>query len=182
MISTEMAGLMVFMADTFAVARPPGWQVFVHRNISMGSPFITPCADEVAGARQLYTAFGWTRISASALRRVTSLEASMTGPELKQLRADLSDALERTLSAADMAKLCGLPEKGGADTIRRWEVSGPTPEATKLLRVLAMASERYPILEKFDIFDRHDVREEDRPAKRAAFRAQMRDEARRRLG
>jgi hypothetical protein len=45
-----------------------------------------------------------------------------------------------------------------------------------------MASERYPILEKFDIFDRHDVRVEDRPAKRAAFRAQMRDELRRRLG
>ncbi|MFK4719880.1 hypothetical protein ABIE89_000980 [Bradyrhizobium niftali] len=72
--------------------------------------------------------------------------------------------------------------RGGADTIRRWEVSGPTPSATKVLRVLAMASERYPILEKFDIFDRHDVREEDRPAKRAAFREQMRDEARRRLG
>ena len=68
----------------------------------------------------------------------------MTGPELKQLRADLSDALERKLTAADMARLCGLPEKGGGDTIRRWEVSGPTPEATKLLRVLAMASERYP--------------------------------------
>ncbi|PJG54729.1 hypothetical protein CVM73_13835 [Bradyrhizobium forestalis] len=106
----------------------------------------------------------------------------MTGAELKQLRNDLSDALERKLSAADMAKLCGLPERGGADTIRRWEVSGPTPEATKILRVLAMASERYPILEKFDIFDRHDVREEDRPAKRAAFRAQMRDEVLRRLG
>ena len=106
----------------------------------------------------------------------------MTGPELKQLRADLSDALERKLTPADMAKLCGLPEKGGGDTMRRWEVSGPMPEATKLLRVLAMASERYPILEHFDIFDRHDVREEDRPAKRAAFREQMRDEARRRLG
>ena len=106
----------------------------------------------------------------------------MTGPELKQLRNDLSDAIERKLTAADMAKLCALPEPGGADTIRRWEVRGPTLEATKVLRVLAMASERYPILEKFDIFDRHDVREEDRPAKRAAFRAQMRDEVRRRLG
>jgi hypothetical protein len=106
----------------------------------------------------------------------------MTGPELKQLRNDLSDALGRKLTAADMARLCGLPEKGGADTIRRWEVSGPSPSATKVLRVLAMASERYPIMEKFDIFDRHDVRQEDRPAKRAAFREQMRDEARRRLG
>lgn len=106
----------------------------------------------------------------------------MTGAEFKQLRSDLSDALERKLTAADMAKLCGLPEKGGADTIRRWEVSGPTAEATKVLGVLAMASERYPIPEKFDIFNRHDVREEDRPAKREALRAQMRDEARRRLG
>ena len=106
----------------------------------------------------------------------------MTGPELKQLRADLSEVLGRKLTAADMAKLCALPEQGGADTIRRWEVRGPTIAATKVLRVLAMASERYPILEKFDVFDRHDVREEDRPAKRAAFRAQMRDEVRRRLG
>ena len=106
----------------------------------------------------------------------------MTGPELKQLRNDLSDVIARKLTAADMAKLCGLPAKGGADIVRRWEVSGPTPAATKVLRVLAMASERHPILEKFDIFDRHDVREEDRPAKRAAFRAQMRDEALRRLG
>ncbi|MET4388747.1 hypothetical protein ABIB73_004511 [Bradyrhizobium sp. F1.4.3] len=106
----------------------------------------------------------------------------MTGPELKQLRADLSEVLGRELTVADMAKLCGLPAATGAVTIRRWEVSGPTVDATKVLRVLAMASERYPILEKFDIFDRHDVREEDRPAKRAAFRAQMRDEARRRLG
>jgi hypothetical protein len=106
----------------------------------------------------------------------------MTGPELKQLRADLSEVLGRELTVADMAKLCGLPAASGAVTVRRWEVSGPTVEATKVLRVLAMASERYPILEKFDIFDRHDVHEEDRPAKRAAFREQMRDEARRRLG
>lgn len=128
-------------------------------------------------------AFGWTRISVSALPSVAPLNAiDMTGPELKQLRNDLSDALGRKLTATDMARLCGLPEAGGADTIRRWEVSGPTVEATKVLRVLAMASERYPILEKFDIFDRHDIREEDRPAKRAAFRDQMRDEARRRLG
>ncbi|WGD52054.1 hypothetical protein QA641_42775 [Bradyrhizobium sp. CB1650] len=106
----------------------------------------------------------------------------MTGPELKQLRIDLSDAIERKLTAADMAKLCGLPEKGGADTVRRWEVNGPTPAATKVLRVLAMASERHPILENFNVFDRHDVREQDRPARRAAFRAQMCEEIRRRLG
>ena len=106
----------------------------------------------------------------------------MTGPELKQLRKDLSDALARQLSAADMARLCGLPETGGAQTVLRWEVSGPPPSATKVLRVLAMASERHPILQAFDIFDRHDVPEQERPGRREAFRAQMRDEARRRLG
>ena len=42
----------------------------------------------------------------------------MTGAELKQLRDDLSDAIERKLTAADMARLCALPEKGGADTIQ----------------------------------------------------------------
>lgn len=106
----------------------------------------------------------------------------MTGLELKQLRADLSDALGKPLTAADMAKLCGLPAKGGADTIRRWEVRGPIASVTKVLRVLAMASERYPILENFDVFDRHDVPEKDRPARRAQFREQMREEVRRRLG
>lgn len=106
----------------------------------------------------------------------------MTGAELKQLRLDLSEAIGRTLSAADMAKLCGLPAADGADTIRRWEISGPSGTAAELLRILAMASERYPILDNFNIFDRHDVREQDRPARRAAFRANMRDEVRRRLG
>jgi hypothetical protein len=103
----------------------------------------------------------------------------MTGPELKQLRADLSDAIGRPLSAADMAKLCGLP---AADTIRRWEVSGPDEQAEKVLRVLAMASDRHPILENFNVFDRYDVREKDRPARRAEFREKMRAEVRRRLG
>ncbi|WJR79065.1 hypothetical protein [Bradyrhizobium sp. NP1] len=95
---------------------------------------------------------------------------------------DLSEAIGRTLSATDMAKLCGLPAADGPDTIRRWEISGPSGTAAELLRILAMASERYPILDNFNIFDRHDVREQDRPARRAAFRANMRDEVRRRLG
>ena len=46
----------------------------------------------------------------------------MTGPELKQLRNDLSDAIERKLTTTDMAMLCGLPDKGGADTSRRWRL------------------------------------------------------------
>ena len=104
----------------------------------------------------------------------------MTGSELKQLRKDLGEAIGRELSAADIAKLCGLPA-GSSDTIRRWEVSGPSGPAGELLRILAMASDRYPILENFNVFDRWDVPEQERPARRAQFRDIMREEVRRRL-
>ena len=107
----------------------------------------------------------------------------MTGPEFKQLRVDLGEAIGRPLTAADMAKLCGLPPAGGgADTVRRWEVRGPTGPVAERLRILAMASERYPILDKFNVFDRHDVAEKDRPAARAQFRGRMREEVLERLG
>ncbi len=71
----------------------------------------------------------------------------MTGPELKKLREHLGDAIGRKLTVADMAKLCGLPEEGGASTIRKWEVSGQIGPVAELLRILAMASDHYPILE-----------------------------------
>ncbi|MFO1109589.1 MAG: hypothetical protein U1E61_10425 [Bradyrhizobium sp.] len=106
----------------------------------------------------------------------------MTGPEFRQLRIDLGEAIGRPLSAADMARLCGLPPAGGADTIHRWEVKGPVGPVAERLRILAMASERYPILEKFNVFDRHDVAEKDRPAARAQFRNKMREEVLERLG
>jgi len=106
---------------------------------------------------------------------------AVTGPELKQLRQDLGEAIGRPLSAADMAKLCGLEPKEGADTIRRWEVSGPSGPAGKLLTILAMASDRHPILENFNIFDRWDVDEKERPARKAEFREKMRNEIRERL-
>ncbi len=106
----------------------------------------------------------------------------MTGPELKQLRIDLGEAVGRTLSAADMARLCGLTGSNGADTIRKWEVAGPSGPANELLRILAMASDRYPILENFNVFDRFNIHEKERPARRQAFRESMRDEVRRRLG
>jgi hypothetical protein len=106
----------------------------------------------------------------------------VTGPEFKQLRQDLGDAIGRPLSHADMAKLCGLPPgSGGADTIRRWEVSGPSGPAAKLLHILAMASDRYPILENFNVFDRFNIPESQRPARREEFREKMRDELRERL-
>ena len=106
----------------------------------------------------------------------------LTGPELRQLRNDLGEAIGRPLSTADMAKLCGLaPGKAGADTIRRWEVSGPTGPAGELLRILAMASDRYPILDNFNVFDRFNIPEKERPARRQDFREKMRDEIRGRL-
>jgi hypothetical protein len=106
----------------------------------------------------------------------------VTGSELKRLRADLGEAIGKKLTVADMATLCGLDPHDGPDTIRRWEVSGPSGPAGELLRILAMASDRYPILENFNVFDRFNIREKDRPARRAAFRENMRDEIRRRLG
>jgi hypothetical protein len=109
-------------------------------------------------------------------------KAAVTGPELKQLRQDLGEAIGRPLSAADMAKLCGLdPTTEGADTIRRWEITGPSGPADKLLAILAMASDRYAIMENFNIFDRWDVNEKERPARKAAFREKMCDEIRQRL-
>ena len=104
----------------------------------------------------------------------------MTGSELKRLREDLGEAIGRALSVADMAKLCGLPAES-ADTVRRWEVTGPSGPASELLRILAMASDRYPILENFNVIDHYNVREQDRPARRREFREQMRNEVRRRL-
>jgi len=106
----------------------------------------------------------------------------MTGHDLKQLRADLGDAIGRPLSAADMARLCGLAPEAGANMIRRWEVTGPSKQIAEQLRVLAMASDRHPILDNFNLFDRHTVPERERPERREAFREQMRNEVRRRLG
>lgn len=105
----------------------------------------------------------------------------MTGAEFKQLRIDLGEAIGRPLTTADMARLCSLPQASGADTIRRWEVKGPIGPVAERLRILAMASERYPILERFNVFDRHDVAEKDRPAMRAEFHNKLREEVLERL-
>jgi hypothetical protein len=106
----------------------------------------------------------------------------MTGPELKQLREDLGEAIGRPLSAADMAKLSGLtPGIVGADMIRKWEVTGPSGPAGELLCILAMASDRHPILENFNVFDRFNIPENQRPARREEFRGKMRDEVRWRI-
>ena len=104
----------------------------------------------------------------------------MTGPELKQLR----EHLRGPRAEAHRGRHGEALRIAGEGRRRHHPALGshrPEPPGKRAARVLAMASERYPILEKFDVFDRHDVREEDRPA-RAAFREQMRDEVRRRLG
>jgi hypothetical protein len=106
---------------------------------------------------------------------------ALTGPELRQLRDDLGEAIVRSLSAADMAKLCGLEPGKGADMIRRWEITGPSGPAAELLKILAMASDRYRILDNFNVFDRFNIAEAERPARRQAFRESMRAEIRRRL-
>jgi hypothetical protein len=106
----------------------------------------------------------------------------LTGAELKRLREHLGEAIGRPLSVADMAKLCGLEGQDGADTVRKWEVTGPTGPVAELLRILSMASDRYPILDMFNVFDRHDVPVKERPARRLAFREQMRGDVLRRIG
>jgi methionyl-tRNA formyltransferase len=57
--------------------------------------------------------------------------------------------------------------------IRRWEVTGPADTAAEPLRTVAMASDRHPILENFNVFDRFSIHERDRPARRDAFRDMM---------
>jgi hypothetical protein len=113
---------------------------------------------------------------------LTKEDTSLTGPELRQLRNDLGEAIGRSLTAADMAKLCGLAPANGGDTIRRWEISGPSGPAGELLRILAMACDSYPILDNFNVFDRFNIPEAERPARRQEFREKMRNEVRQRLG
>jgi hypothetical protein len=69
----------------------------------------------------------------------------MTGPELKQLRISLGEAIGRRLSVADMTKIVGLAPAKGADTWRKWEdgarPSGPVATLMSILR-LACSSKR----------------------------------------
>jgi len=61
-------------------------------------------------------------------------------------------------------------------------ISGPSGPAGELLRILAMACDSYPILDNFNVFDRFNIPEQERPARRAEFREKMRSEVRQRLG
>ncbi|HET7124871.1 MAG TPA: hypothetical protein VFI51_12235 [Bradyrhizobium sp.] len=44
------------------------------------------------------------------------------------------------------------------------------------MRIPAMASDRHPILEKFNVFDRFNIPENERPARKEEFREKMREE------
>lgn len=70
----------------------------------------------------------------------------MTGPDLKELRHELGDAIGRRLSLADMAKIVGLAPANGADTIRKWEEgAGPSGPVAAQLEILQLASTSYEI-------------------------------------
>jgi hypothetical protein len=65
----------------------------------------------------------------------------MTGDELKQLRHDLGEAVGQRLSTADMARICGLAPKNGADTWRKWEEGeGPSGPVAALMSIYAWAA------------------------------------------
>jgi hypothetical protein len=113
----------------------------------------------------------------------------MTGDELKQLRADLGEAIGRRLSDSDMAALIGLadPKRNGKDTYRKWEDgAGPSGPVTTLLSLFRLAcNSELPspdmlrgaamACQRFGIDFRGGV-----PAQNI-FREMMREEIRRRL-
>jgi hypothetical protein len=73
----------------------------------------------------------------------------VTGPELKQLREDLAEAIGRPLSVGDMAKLCGLPLETGPATIAEWEAgAGPSGPVAALLSFIAVGCDDYPLGEE----------------------------------
>lgn len=111
----------------------------------------------------------------------------MTGPELKQLRQDLGEAIGRRLSTADMARICGLAAASGADTWRKWEDgAGPSGPVAAQMHLLQLASNEYRpgpdmlrgaamACQRFGIDFRGGVPAEN------IFREMMREEIRRRL-
>jgi hypothetical protein len=98
-------------------------------------------------------------------RQLGGIFNGMTGAQLKQLRKDLGDAIGRSLSANDFAKLCGLPPESGGGTILEWENGyGPIGPVAALLSLLAVASDHYPLGEEI-------ISESDAALYRAMMRA-----------
>src|SRR4029078_9736505 len=99
--------------------------------ISRAGPASAP-ATTIVFAKPTLLLKAASHAAGSAAAWHSSLEkrkADVTGPELKKLREDLGEGIGRSLSIADMAKLCGLETRDAADTIRKWEVSGPSGPA-----------------------------------------------------
>src|SRR5882757_7232812 len=68
----------------------------------------------------------------------------MTGPELKDIREDLGQAIGKRLSVADMAKIVGLAPANGADTWRKWEDgAGPSGPVAAQLELLKLACQEH---------------------------------------
>lgn len=68
----------------------------------------------------------------------------MTGPELKDIREDLGNAIGKRLSVADMAKIVGLAPANGADTWRKWEAgAGPSGPVAAQLELLKLACQEH---------------------------------------
>jgi transcriptional regulator with XRE-family HTH domain len=106
------------------------------------------------------------------IRERGSIFNGMTGAQLKQLRKDLGEAIDRPLTVRDFAKLCGLPPESGGGTILEWENGyGPIGPVAALLSLLSVASDRYPI-------DEEIISETDA----AFYRAMMRAGIIRRIG
>jgi hypothetical protein len=111
----------------------------------------------------------------------------MTGPELKQLRRDLGDAIGRRMSLTDMAMICGLAQANGADTIRKWEDgAGPSGPVAAQLELLQLASASYEIprqmmIGAFAACQRFSVDYRGGLPAENIFREMMREEIRRRL-
>lgn len=61
----------------------------------------------------------------------------MTGEEFKNAHHVFSAAIGRRLSQADIAKIIGLsdPAGNGKDTIRKWEMEGPSGPVGTLIQL-----------------------------------------------
>ena len=112
----------------------------------------------------------------------------MTGPELKQLRHDLSEATGRRLSLSDMARIAGLkdPDRNGKDTFRKWEDGeGPSGPVAALMSLFAYALPHYELPKQVEAAGvemlRGQIRDDGAATVQEVYRAMIGAEIRRRL-
>jgi hypothetical protein len=92
----------------------------------------------------------------------------MTGPEMKDIRFAIGEAIGRRLSLSDMAKLVGLKDYGlkpngkhgnGQETYRRWEEGdGPSGPVAVLLELMARGVMGYDRYHDGEYFMREEIR------------------------